>query len=126
MTRLELPFPPSTNNTYANVNGRRVKTKKAREYTTTIMWHCAQTNTDMSSALRSQGDAPRLAVTIDVHPPDKRRRDLANLEKLAIDAIFKYIGLDDSLIDDLHLVRREVDRPNGKLIITITNIEEES
>jgi hypothetical protein len=41
------------------------------------------------------------------------------MEKLAIDAIFDYLQLDDSLIDELHLIRGDIERPDGRLVITI-------
>jgi len=116
---LTLPFPPSTNTAYANVRGRRVKTKKAREYSDLVLGECYR----QRAYETAWPDAPRLAVRIHVYPPDRRKRDLANLEKLAVDAVFKHLGLDDSLIDDLHLVRKELDRPNGRLEITITEVD---
>lgn len=120
MIRLDLPWPPSTNTAYANVRGRRVKTKRAREYASSVSWIVRRDDHATDWRIRAgNGWAPRLAVRIDAHPPDRRRRDLANTEKLAIDAIFDYLQLDDSLIDDLHLVRRDLDRPDGRLVITI-------
>ncbi len=122
--KLTLPFPPSTNTAYANVRGRRVKTKKAREYAEAVTIQCLahpvakQRRRDATQSIPPA--PPRLTVRIEAFPPDRRRRDLANMEKLAIDAIFAYLGLDDSLIDDLHLTRRELDRPDGHLEVTIS------
>jgi hypothetical protein len=50
--------------------------------------------------------AGRLAVTIDVHPPDRRRRDLDNALKALLDAL-QHGGAyhDDAQIDDLHIRR---------------------
>jgi crossover junction endodeoxyribonuclease RusA len=47
-----------------------------------------------------------LAVTLRVHAPDRRARDLDNLPKALLDAI-THAGLweDDSLIDELHIYR---------------------
>lgn len=111
---LTLPWPPSTNTAYANVRGRRVKTKRAREYAAQVTAVCLNTCIVLPTG--------RLAVRIEAYPPDRRKRDLANLEKLAIDAVFNYLGLDDSLIDDLHLIRRDLDRPNGRIELTITEV----
>ena len=122
MMRLVLPFPPSTNTAYATVRGRRVKTKRAREYAEHVQFLCSVNAWCDTWIIKTQelDVMPRLAVTIEVHPPDRRRRDLANMEKLCVDAVFSYLGMDDSLIDDLHLTRRELDKPHGKLVMTIT------
>jgi hypothetical protein len=55
----------------------------------------------------------RLAVTVDVHPPDRRRRDLDNALKALLDAL-EHGGAyrDDAQIDDLR-VRRGVCVPGG-------------
>ena len=121
MMRLVLPFPPSTNTAYATVRGRRVKTKRAREYAEHVQFLCSVNAWCDTWIIKTQelDVMPRLAVTIEVHPPDRRRRDLANMEKLCVDAVFSYLGMDDSLIDDLHLTRRELDKPHGKLVMTI-------
>ena len=121
MMRLVLPFPPSTNTAYATVRGRRVKTKRAREYAEHVQFLCSVNAWCDTWIIKTQelDVMPRLAVTIEVHPPDRRRRDLANMEKLCVDAVFSYLGMDDSLIDDLHLTRHELDKPHGKLVMTI-------
>ena len=121
MMRLVLPFPPSTNTAYATVRGRRVKTKRAREYAEHVQFLCSVNAWCDTWIIKTHelDVMPRLAVTIEAHPPDRRRRDLSNMEKLCVDAVFSYLGMDDSLIDDLHLTRHELDRPDGKLVMTI-------
>lgn len=51
----------------------------------------------------------RLAVSIRVYPPDKRRRDLDNLMKCLIDAL-QHAGMyqDDSQIDRLLVTREDL------------------
>ena len=112
----ELPYPPTTNHAYLVRNNRKVKTSKARSY-------AYEVGIEVVKALRNTrwptlGDA-RLAVRITVHPPDKRRRDLSNTEKLATDAVMHALNIDDSQIDSLTIVRGEVDRPNGRLVYTL-------
>lgn len=63
----------------------------------------------------------RLKVEVIVHPPDRRKRDLANTEKLAVDAVFEWLGLDDSQIDELRLVRDEV-QTDGLLVVEIETV----
>ena len=115
---LTLPYPPSTNTAYAVVRGRKVKTMKARAYAHEVMWRVAdEVRVDPDGGWPTADD--RLAFIITVYPPDARRRDLANTEKLATDAICAQLNIDDSQIDRLTLERAPVDRANPRLVITL-------
>ena len=64
-----------------------------------------------------------LAVTIIVHPPDLRKRDIANTEKAVCDALtHARVWRDDSQIHELHLYRAGVDRPMGRIDVEIEEI----
>ena len=54
-------------------------------------------------------------------------RDLDNVQKALLDSI-EHAGVieDDSMIDDLHTIRKEVIPSAGKVIVTITSIEKAS
>ena len=118
---LVLPIPPSTNHAYAVRNGRKVKTTAAREYASEVMWRVAdEVRVEADSGFVTRDD--RLAVTITVYEPDRRKRDLANLEKLVVDAVAKQLGFDDSQIDRLTLERAPVDRKNPRLVLTLEAI----
>lgn len=112
---LVLPYPPSTNNAYAVLRGRKVKTRAAREYQANVQAACL---VQFASQRAGWTGDTRLKVEVIVHPPDRRRRDLANTEKLAVDAVFDWLGLDDSQIDELRLVRDEV-QSDGLLLVSI-------
>jgi crossover junction endodeoxyribonuclease RusA len=113
-----LPYPPTTNHAYLVARGRKVKTQVARDYAHEVMWRVAdEMRVDPDGEWPTKND--RVAVAIVVTPPDRRRRDLGNVEKLAIDAICAQLGIDDSQIDLLTLVRAEVDRQNPRLVITL-------
>lgn len=59
---------------------------------------------------------------VTIHPPDKRRRDSFNtaaMLKAHIDGIFDALGVDDYLVDDWQVKRREP-VPGGKIIITVS------
>lgn len=115
---LTLPYPPTTNHAYTIARGRKVKTAAARGYAQ----HVA-TLTRAQAPATTLTREHRLAVTVAVHPPDRRRRDLANVEKLVVDAVMSTLGLDDSQIDDLRLTRCErVD--GGRLIVGIYALAE--
>ena len=114
---ITLPWPPSTNNAYAVRNGRKVKTTEARAYAREIVFHVSTKKAwrALKNELRT---VDRLKVSITAHYPDNRRRDLANLEKLVTDAIFTWLGVDDSQITDLRLTRGE-NKPDGALVYTV-------
>jgi crossover junction endodeoxyribonuclease RusA len=98
---LVLPFPPSTNNIYFNGKKGRVLTDKGREYHKTVAEYVAQQKADVMFT-------GRLAMYLIFYPPDNRRRDLSNFVK-ALENGLKNAGVykDDSLIDELKLVRGE-------------------
>jgi crossover junction endodeoxyribonuclease RusA len=108
----EIPFPPSVNNYYRNVNGRTIISAKGRQYRQEVI-----------AVLRPEEVlSGRLAIEIEAFPPDRRRRDLDNICKAALDSI-QHAGvyLDDSQIDRL-LVKRSGVKPGGSLSISITEL----
>ena len=115
---LELPYPPTTNHAYAVRNGRKVKTTTAREYATEVAWRVAD-HVRTGEQPPENWTRARLDVHISVYPPDARRRDIANIEKLVVDAAAKQLGFDDSQIDVLTLRRATIDRTNPRVVLTI-------
>jgi hypothetical protein len=76
---LELPFPPSVNHLWRRVGHRTLLSRGGRTFRRAV-----------HAALAARGVRPiagRLAVTIDVHPSDRRRRDLDNALKALLDAL---------------------------------------
>lgn len=68
-------------------------------------------------------EAP-LRLRIECHMPDKRRRDLDNLQKAAFDALTKAgFWLDDSQVVDYRVLKMPVVK-GGRLEITVTELEE--
>ncbi len=108
-----LPYPPSINTYYRTFRGRVLISKQGRVYRKTVEEELAGVSTVHG----------RVAVEIRVFPPDRRRRDLDNVQKPLLDAI-EHAGVieDDSMIDDLHTIRGE-QIPDGVVSITITPIE---
>lgn len=107
----ELPFPPSVNHLWRRVGPRTLLSRGGRAFRRAVL-----------TALSARGVRPiagRLAVTIDVHPPDHRRRDLDNLQKALLDAL-QHGGayLDDAQIDDLHIRRCEC-VPGGRVCVRL-------
>lgn len=75
-----------------------------------------------SARLNIRTAAP-LKIRIECHMPDRRRRDLDNLQKAAFDALTKAgFWLDDSQVIDYRVVKMPVVK-GGKLELTITELE---
>ncbi len=108
---LELPFPPSVNHLWRRVGHRTLLSRGGRAFRRSVQ--------AVLSARGVQPIAGRLAVTIDVYPPDRRRRDLDNALKALLDAL-QHGGAyhDDAQIDDLHIRRCEC-VPGGRVCIRL-------
>lgn len=109
--RLTLPWPPSVNHYWRSVRGRAILSAEGRAYRA-----LAQTWRMLAPPL-----AGRLSVRLELHAPDKRRRDLDNALKAPLDAL-THAGVydDDSQIDRLEVVRGDVDAGNPRVEIEIT------
>jgi crossover junction endodeoxyribonuclease RusA len=108
-----LPFPPSVNHYWRNFRGRMVIGARGRAY-----------RKDATAASHDQrvpieGIGGPLKVELLAHPPDRRRRDLDNLQKALLDAVVAAgVIEDDSNIDDLRVIRGPV-FPGGKVEVVI-------
>lgn len=100
-TRFFLPFPPPLNNLFAQVGNRRVVARNYKD------WRIRA-----AAALIRQRPIPKFAGKVAVvyafGRPDKRKRDLGNLEKVVSDLLVDHgiIG-DDSLIERIELAWAE-------------------
>jgi crossover junction endodeoxyribonuclease RusA len=88
---LNLPYPPSINHYFSYYQGRPVLSKDARAYRHQIR-----------RIAIARGIKPlmgKLAVRIEIAPPDDRRRDCDNVQKAVLDAL-QHAGLfwDDSQV----------------------------
>ena len=104
-----LPYPPSANRNWRAVDGRVLLSRESRRYRdeVALIWRCAR--------LQGYGRS-LLKVRIDAYMPDSRRRDISNLEKVAIDSLQRAGAFtDDSQIIDLHIRRMAVDRVNPRI-----------
>lgn len=106
-----LPYPPSANHYWRMWRNRIVIGKEGRAY-----------RTHVRSALQGRVGEPltaSLAVHVVAFPPDRRRRDIDNVQKALLDAL-EHAGVfrDDSQIVWLLTEKAEV-VPGGKVIVTI-------
>lgn len=115
--RLTLPYPPSWNHYLGQQGNKRFVTKQGKLYHQAV-W-----------AIVSQEGRPRfedktVAVCLEVHPPDNRRRDLDNALKVLLDSL-KISGVynDDSQIIGLVAIKM---RPvlGGQVNVVISEARE--
>jgi len=116
--RLVLPYPPTINHYYGHTTTRsgrpRMYIKPAGK--------TFRRSVALQIMVLGLGKKPMtgpIAMTLEWHPPDRRKRDGDNLLKATQDAL-QYAGVykDDSQIVDLRVVKRDVHK-GGKIIVTI-------
>lgn len=108
-----LPFPPSVNHYWSSFRGRVMVSKRGKLY------RSAALEAIRDQAVPIEGIGGPLQVELLAHPPDRRRRDLDNLQKALLDAVVAAgVIEDDSNIDDLRVIRGPV-FPGGKVQVVI-------
>jgi len=112
--KVGLPWPPSVNLYWRHGRGRTYIDKPGKTFRENVAAAIG------GERLLMQG---RLVVDIEAHPPDNRRRDLDNVLKALLDAL-EHAGVyeDDSQIDKLSIVRQEVRRPKGCVVVTVRQV----
>ena len=106
--RFHLPLPPSINQQYATVNGRRVLSRASRQYkkdVTKAIRHFRADGT-ISDALVAALRQGFVGLFIDFFFETPGRRDLDGGLKITQDAICDALGVNDSKVVDVHLVKR--------------------
>ena len=112
--QIKLPFPPSLNHYYRQWGGRTLISRAGLAYRRRIAAEVFAHN----GALMQPMAGP-LAVTLELFPPDRKRRDVDNYCKCLLDALAKAgVYQDDSQIVELHIFKREV-VGGGKIVVNI-------
>jgi len=94
-----LAWPPTVNTYYTVARGRKILSAKGRRYK-------HQCVIDMYQQQIPKSEQGPYAVFIRAYPPTRRRFDLDNLFKAALDSLTQYGAIgDDSMIDDLRIQR---------------------
>lgn len=94
--RLTIPFPTSTNKLYRSVSGRSIKSKEYRNWETAAILSLRQ-----QWGQKLPIDKP-YAIRMTFTRPDRRRRDIGNLEKATQDALQKAgVISDDALTESV-------------------------
>ena len=100
MIEKELPYPPTINNYYVRSKyGAIFINQKGRSYRAAVQYN-------MRHEKPIEG---KIKLHIDVFPPDKKKRDMDNLNKCLLDSL-QNTGVikDDYDIDQLSMTRRDV------------------
>lgn len=106
--RLTLPLPPSVNNQYITVNGRRALSPEARRYKQSVQRTLRRLRDrgEIDEELCAAAQRGYLALFIDFFFETPLRRDLDGGLKIAQDAICVALGVNDNRVVDIHLVKR--------------------
>lgn len=108
---IELPWPPSLNRYYRVFRNRILISRDGRKYRLMAVSRLG------GGRGRMKG---RLAVAVDLYPPDNRRRDIDNPLKCLFDSL-THAGVweDDSQVKDVELHMREALPPDGMVHVEI-------
>ena len=104
---LNLPLPPSINEQYSTVNGRRVSTIIARRFKQQV--HTALKALErqgiLQDELRNQFRQSYLALLLDFYFTTPHKRDLDGGLKITQDALCEGLGVNDNRVVDIHLMK---------------------
>lgn len=125
--RLELPLPPSINQQYATVNGRRVLSRNSRIYKQHVaeyveQWLASHPDSETVERLFQNN---YLSLSITFYFATALRRDLDGGLKIAQDALCEALGVNDNHVIEIHL-RKGVDRhyPHSEICLTAIHIDQ--
>lgn len=111
---LRLPFPPSWNHLYGQRGSQKYLKPAGKAY--------KQAVAEIVAEQRIETIEGSVAVFVRAFMPDKRRRDIMNLEKILSDSLTNAgVWLDDYQIDDFRIVRGPVEK-GGRVEVVITTI----
>lgn len=79
MLEVELPYPPSINHYWRRVGPKTLISREGRRFRARVV--------AILAAMRVRPLAGDLAVEVEVYPPDRRRRDIDNVQKALLDAL---------------------------------------
>jgi len=112
MCEIELPWPPSVNHYKVIRKGKMILAQKVRDYFTECRF-CV-------NSMYGKNLDSLLEITIELYPPDLRRRDIDNCIKPILDGMtYSKVWLDDSQIKAMHVYMKEKIK-GGKVILKIS------
>lgn len=122
----KLPYPPSVNAIYKKINGK-ISKRTGKRSTHALDDRVVAYRWDVVAAIGKdhQKLIGPLKVEIYAYMPDRRTRDLDNLGKCILDAM-THCGVwsDDSQIDDLRIIRCNVEK-KGRILLNVVQLQED-
>jgi crossover junction endodeoxyribonuclease RusA len=113
---IHLPYPPSVNHYWGTAGKRRYLTDKAKAFRVATLVAFRQTR-------HSGFGGARLSVSIDLHMPDARVRDIDNVVKSVFDSLCHAGAFTDDSQVDILFVRRAPKEKGGRCTVRIAPIE---
>lgn len=127
------PLPPSVNEAYAQVNGHRILTSKAKQYKANVanIMDAEQATTDLRLFVRGQESVEMYVYVYrpnwytKVGKPNRNAGDTDNRIKLLKDAIFNAIGIDDCCVFHDSIRKMPCVEGQEKVVVVITEVLQE-
>jgi len=115
--KLNLPWPPSWNHIYGIGKGKVYKKQAAHDFALAVRVAIAKKRGWEGFGLS------RVEIDIQAYPPDRRKRDLDNIQKILLDSL-QAVGVykDDSQVDKI-TIQRGPAVPEGMVAIEIKENE---
>ncbi|MEI6540257.1 MAG: RusA family crossover junction endodeoxyribonuclease, partial [Planctomycetota bacterium] len=114
--QFDLPYPPSVNHYWRRVGARTLISRQGRAFRETV---CS-----LLALRRLHPLDGWLKVHLQIYPPDRRRRDVDNIQKPVLDAL-QHAGV---YHDDFQIVSLRTDRmqpvQDGRLEVTVTQMND--
>jgi crossover junction endodeoxyribonuclease RusA len=113
--KITLPWPPSNNRYYRHNRGQTHISAEGQAYRDSVACIIKEQMLDI-------GISTPVKIRIECHMPDRRRRDLDNLQKAVFDALTKSgFWLDDHQVDYFSVKRMPIIK-GGRLELTISEL----
>lgn len=120
MISLILPYPPTINTYYSTVAGRRVLSKKGKDYKSHVFFYKVKNHKEIECI------DVKVKIDIALHVPDRRIRDIDNIIKPMLDSLVygRYIK-DDRQVCKLSVEKFDYDEDEKDYCtVTIEEMEE--
>ncbi len=115
--QFDLPYPPSVNHYWRRVGARTLISRQGRAFRDSV---CS-----LLALRRLHPLDGWLKVHLQIFPPDRRRRDVDNIQKPVLDAL-QHAGV---YHDDFQIVSLRTDRldpcEGGHLFVTVTQVTDD-
>jgi crossover junction endodeoxyribonuclease RusA len=115
---LTLPIPPSVNDQYVIVKGRRHRSAELRRFRRQVQAYVEAHGLAerLPAALRARANPGYLAVYADFFFGARQHRDIDSGLKALLDALCAPLGINDNRVVDIHLTRRTTAREPYTLV----------